>query len=196
MVEAGGLRYLPDRKRLGRQLRERPSQPILARRGPLFGRWLRSYHGRGRGLLGRRKWRGGPIARPTSSAHDHRLLTLRALNLELTPAASRAANRAPPSRTLDLRQILRRMHMPIQDRRSAILNVRVSAKRDRSKPSRESDRPRYRPCPGSPSEPGIGPAGWPNRRTGTRFCSATSRSDGTPRRTRWARARPGRSGLD
>ena len=49
MVEAGSLRYLPDRQRLARELRKRPSQPIFARRSPLFGRGLRSHDGLGRG---------------------------------------------------------------------------------------------------------------------------------------------------
>ena len=111
MVQPGSLGDLRDRIRLARQLAKRLPQPILARRPPLLGRHhLWRYHRRSRHLLGRRKWRGRPVARPTSGAHHHRHLAFRAGHLKLPPAAARAANRAPTASTLDLDQIFRRWH--------------------------------------------------------------------------------------
>jgi hypothetical protein len=111
VVESSGLGDLPYRMRFARQLAKRLSQSILAWHRPLPGRSrLRLGDRCRRRLLSRWHRRGRPIARPARSAHDHRPLTFRADNLELTPPAARAANGAPTSDTLDLSQIFGGRH--------------------------------------------------------------------------------------
>jgi hypothetical protein len=56
--------------------------------------------------------RAGPIARPTSGAHDHRLLTFRSGNLKLTPAAG-PSGKLRADVALDLSQIFAGWHLPV-----------------------------------------------------------------------------------